>query len=303
MRVKTYEAAVGRWYGILAEFGMDDRQLSGKHCECPLCGGKDRFRFDDKDGRGTFFCNGCGAGDGIKLAGLLTGLDFKELAKQIDGMVGNIDAVTPRPKKDPAVRLRKIHSELHSIDGVTPVRRYLKSRGLTAPPQSIFYHPAMMNYVDGRPAGNHPAMVAIFRNSEGKPITYHVTYLSDGGDKAAVESARKILPPTEKMTGGAIRLFPAAERMGVAEGIETALAASELHDIPVWACATAGLLEAWIKPDVAREVVIFGDNDKSYTGQSAAYRLANRLALEGVSVSVEIPTVRGDWNDVLMGAA
>ncbi|NYY79755.1 hypothetical protein DMH17_06695 [Raoultella planticola] len=32
-----------------------------------MCGGADRFRFDDKEGRGTWFCNQCGAGDGLKL--------------------------------------------------------------------------------------------------------------------------------------------------------------------------------------------------------------------------------------------
>jgi putative DNA primase/helicase len=27
---------------------MDERALSGKHGPCPLCGGRDRFRFDDR---------------------------------------------------------------------------------------------------------------------------------------------------------------------------------------------------------------------------------------------------------------
>jgi hypothetical protein len=36
-----------------------------RHQACPVCGGSDRFRFDDKEGRGTWFCNQCGAGDGL----------------------------------------------------------------------------------------------------------------------------------------------------------------------------------------------------------------------------------------------
>ncbi|WP_296818027.1 primase-helicase zinc-binding domain-containing protein [Thiobacillus sp.] len=48
------ELAHGRWPGILSRFGLTDKQLSGRHTACPVCGGKDRFRFDDKEGRGTF---------------------------------------------------------------------------------------------------------------------------------------------------------------------------------------------------------------------------------------------------------
>ncbi len=36
-----------------------------RHGPCPCCGGKDCFRMDDLEGRGTWFCNQCGAGDGL----------------------------------------------------------------------------------------------------------------------------------------------------------------------------------------------------------------------------------------------
>ena len=38
-----------------------------RHGPCPCCGGKDRFRMNDLEGRGTWFCNQCGAGDGLDL--------------------------------------------------------------------------------------------------------------------------------------------------------------------------------------------------------------------------------------------
>ena len=63
--MRTVERATGRWPGILKHFGLDDRTLSGDHCPCPVCGGKDRFRFDDKEGRGTYYCSHCGAGHGM----------------------------------------------------------------------------------------------------------------------------------------------------------------------------------------------------------------------------------------------
>jgi len=68
--------AVGRWPGIFAQLGVDVG--TGKHKACPICGGKDRFRFDDKDGEGTYFCNQCGAGDGWNLLQKVIGMNFRQ---------------------------------------------------------------------------------------------------------------------------------------------------------------------------------------------------------------------------------
>ena len=56
MRLK--ESAQGRWYGILTQLGIDSAFLKNTHGPCPACGGQDRFRYDDKDGHGTYYCNG-----------------------------------------------------------------------------------------------------------------------------------------------------------------------------------------------------------------------------------------------------
>ena len=50
-------AAVGRWPFVLAALNIRVPSSPGKHGPCPACGGKDRFRFDDLQGRGTWFCN------------------------------------------------------------------------------------------------------------------------------------------------------------------------------------------------------------------------------------------------------
>ena len=59
--------ANGRWYEILTSLGVSAHYLQDKHGPCPLCGGKDRFRWDDLEGRGTYICNQCGAGTGVTL--------------------------------------------------------------------------------------------------------------------------------------------------------------------------------------------------------------------------------------------
>lgn len=53
----------------------------GRHGPCPVCGGKDRFRFDDKAGRGTWFCNQCGHGDGLDLVALVKQCSLSEAAQ------------------------------------------------------------------------------------------------------------------------------------------------------------------------------------------------------------------------------
>ncbi|MDU7866195.1 MAG: AAA family ATPase, partial [Pantoea sp.] len=63
---ETISASRHRWEEILLQLGIDLPGLN-KHGPCPCCGGTDRFRFDDKDGRGTWFCNQCGNGDGLDL--------------------------------------------------------------------------------------------------------------------------------------------------------------------------------------------------------------------------------------------
>lgn len=48
------QVCLGRWRAILPRLGLDQSFLTGRHCPCPICGGKDRFRFDDQEGRGTW---------------------------------------------------------------------------------------------------------------------------------------------------------------------------------------------------------------------------------------------------------
>ena len=49
-----------------------------------------------------------------------------------------------------------------------------------------------------------------------------------------------------------------------------------------------------------KEVVIFSDNDANFRGQSAAYKLANRLVeREGILATVEIPKEIGDYADLV----
>lgn len=298
--MKTVEAARGRWIGILRHFGLDDRYLQNRHGPCPICEGRDRYRFDDKDGAGTFYCSKCGAGDGMKLAMLWTGREFADVAREIDEIVGNIDQVDfQADKPDPRIRLQEVANMRVPIDSINPVRAYLKSRGLKPVP-GIEYCEAV-KYWDMGSCTEYPAMVCLMRGPDNAPLTWHVTHLTNGGQKAPVGSVRKILPPVRPLAGSAIRLGGMAREIGIAEGVETALAVMSRYGIPCWAAANATLMEKFTPPGGVEAITIFGDNDSSYTGQKAAYTLAHRLRDKVTIRAVRIPeAVDTDFADELL---
>jgi len=81
------DAAIDHWPEVLATLGIEVPR-GGKHGPCPVCGGNDRFRLDDKGGRGTWICNQCGADDGIALVSRVVGKPVKEAAALVAGALG-----------------------------------------------------------------------------------------------------------------------------------------------------------------------------------------------------------------------
>lgn len=91
---------------------------------------------------------------------------------------------------------------------------------------------------DGRVARLLPAL-----REAGVPgiVGIHRTFLDQGTDGGPpVRLAKKMLG---SVRGGAVRLVPAAEHMGIAEGIETALSVMAAVGLPVWACLSSSGLE------------------------------------------------------------
>ncbi|MBW3312860.1 DNA primase, partial [Klebsiella pneumoniae] len=89
----TVKQACGHWPRILPALGM--KVIKNRHQACPVCGGADRFRFDDKEGRGTWFCNQCGAGDGLKLVEKVFGISASEASGKVNAVTGNLPPVAP----------------------------------------------------------------------------------------------------------------------------------------------------------------------------------------------------------------
>ena len=301
MRVSTKDAARGKWKGILATLGINPSHLSGKHGPCPMCGGKDRFRFDNKGGEGTYYCSQCGSGNGFDLLRGVNNWDFRTAASEVDRIVGNIAAETPAKQLDEDQRrdmLNRLWKSGASIRGDNPASRYIGSRGLYLPQNA-----ECLRYVERCPVpggGFAHALIAMVSTVDGKPANIHRTFVrADGAGKADMDEPRALMPGRIP-DGAAIRLSSVyGERLGIAEGIETALAAADRFKVPTWAAINSTILAKWVPPESVREVVIFGDNDPKYGGAAAAYALAHRLAVKGITVDVRIPDAIGtDWADV-----
>lgn len=301
-RLDVRTVAQGRWMSILAALGMDERALSGKHTACPMCGGKDRFRFDDREGRGTYICSGCGAGDGVQLAMSVTGLAFRNVAREIERIAGSV-MVGPvkfeRTDDDKLAALRRVFVESKLIEKDDEADRYLARRGLSIHdlPDSIRTHPALQYHEAGKMVAVFPAMLGVITGPTGKAVGIHRTYLQDG-QKAPVPAPKKLMAGLP-IAGAAIRLTPVSRTLGIAEGIETALACFEQFEVPTWSCISASGIESFEPPECVEHIVIFADNDANYAGQSAAFRVAHRLRIKGYEVEVHVPPEPGDWLDVL----
>lgn len=304
---KTSFAARGKWRGLLMELGLSDKTLSGRHVACPLCGGKDRFRFDDKGGNGSYICGQCGAGDGLKLAMGITGEDFLQVAQRVDAMVGNIrpDATLPKREMSEDERratLMRVWQETVPLTPDTLAHRYLESRGVAEAiyPRALRYG-ASLRDGDGAVRPALVAMVGVYGSP--KFCSMHRTFLRpDGRSKAEMDQPRKLMPGNLPECACVVLSQFNGGPLGIAEGIETAMSASILFEMPVWSAINTSLMAKWRPPETCTELVVFGDNDPAFGGAAAAYALAHRVAIERhIPVAVRIPDALGwDWNDVLL---
>ena len=300
--------AQGRWMEILLEVGIDRAFLKNAHGPCPVCGGKDRFRWDNRDSRGGFICNGCGSGDGFKLAELF-GVSFRHVCDIIRRLGISTDQSTGKvqDRDDPKLKERMVSvwSAARPVVRGSATDKYLTRRMGTFLDFSRIrcvkecfdiWHP-----FDNR---RYPAAMVCKIVSENRAVNLHMTFLDDDGIRIATDKP-KLVMAGKLPAGCAIPLTDHTDHLGIAEGVETALACQVLTGIPTWAAVNATLLSQWEPPQGVKKVTVFADNDRSYTGQAKAYCLANRLVVKNkLSVSVQLPGTDGaDWADIVAAGA
>ncbi|MEI2623666.1 MAG: toprim domain-containing protein [Giesbergeria sp.] len=190
-----------------------------------------------------------------------------------------------------------------SVPADDAVRSYLAARGLArwAIPSCIRQHEGLAYWHTDDAGGLHllghfPAMLAPIV-SGGKLLAIHRTYLGDGC-KADVPTPKKLTAAAGPLAGACIALAaPRGGVLGIAEGIETAAAASLGSGMPVVAAYCANALAGFTFPRGTERLVIFADYDLA--GQQAAATLAHRATRAGLTPKTLTPSKPGsDWADV-----
>lgn len=177
----------------------------------------------------------------------------------------------------------------------SPAKAYLESRGILAASPALRFHPRTPLGPKGR-ARFLPAMIAAVSLDEG-PIAIHRTFLStEASGKAAFEKPKRALGALGE---AAVRLFaPVSGKLGLAEGVESAMSAYALTGIPVWATLGNERFGLVSVPESVTELHLFVDHDAG--GELAASRALAAYARDGRTIHVRKPSSRDtDWNDEL----
>ncbi|CAK0742235.1 DNA primase [Azospirillaceae bacterium] len=254
--------------------------------------------FSVNDAKGFFYCFGCHVqGDVFKWFQLTEKLSFLQAVERVRQEAGQFVARS-QPAGDSRgaekqALARQIWASCLPISG-TPAETYLRAvRRVTIPlPATLRFHPELA--FSRRHALGLPAMVAAVTDSARRVVAIQRTFLQpDGMGKAKIEIPKKSLGPIGL---GAVRLAPAGETLGLAEGIETALSAQELYRLPVWAMLGSNLSRADL-PEPVRTVVLFADRGQA--GEQAAARARETFLKQRCKVSVCFPEIGKDFNDEL----
>ena len=185
----------------------------------------------------------------------------------------------------------------HSASAISdsPVERYLAQRGLQRASDQF-------RFLERTPLGPRgavqflPAMLAAVTTDIGI-IAVHRTFLDAvSGKLAGFERPKRALG---SLGCGAVRLAPPVQgRLGLAEGIESALSAMQLFGIPCWATLGNERFGLVAIPESVRELYLFIDNDAG--GALAEERALKTYTAPNRLIHSRAPAAPGfDWNDEL----
>ncbi|HEM8698978.1 TPA: toprim domain-containing protein [Enterobacter hormaechei] len=290
---ETVKQACGHWPRILPALGV--KVMKNRHQACPVCGGSDRFRFDDKEGRGTWFCNQCGAGDGLKLVEKVFGVTASEAAGKVDAVTVNLPPVAPE-----VIAAAEAETEADRKAAAALAVRLMEN---TRPASGNAYLTRK-----GFPDRECPVLSATHKTGG---VTFRagdvVVPLYD--DTGALVNLQLINSDGLKRTlkGGQVKgachtlegKKEAGKRLWIAEGYATALTVHHLTGETVMVALSSvnllSLASLVRQKHPACQIVLAADRDLSGDGQNKAAAAAD--ACEGV---VALPPVFGDWNDAMM---
>ncbi|EAM2865418.1 DUF927 domain-containing protein [Salmonella enterica] len=267
--------ANGYWPSILERLAIPTNRGEGP---CPACGGKTRYRFDNKDNRGTYFCSHCGAGTGLDLVMKVNQCGAREAAELVaEAMALPMPEPKPareKPQTDIAGKVAALAAKASPGQSA-----YLTSKGLQCP----------------FPMLSDGSLLLVLKNGAG--ATTGAQVIKPDGSKRLVAGTVK------KASFGVVNSVELTETVIIAEGLATALSVQQFRpDATIIAAIDAGNLLPVAQvmrqryPDA--QIIIAADNDikpgEPNTGKSAAEKTA-----KAVSGWVALPQSeeKADWND------
>src|ERR1700722_3864303 len=167
LRAADIHARIGSsWPAVLAQLGIAEEFLRRRKAgPCPVCGGRDRYVFDNRKGRGDFLCRGCGAGSGFDLLMRVHGWRFSETRRrvlEVSGIAAENPptiaqgalpaAITSEPIATPTAKIRALVRSACAVADCSDAVAYLGSRGLWPLPSGcgLKAHPALDYWHEGQ---------------------------------------------------------------------------------------------------------------------------------------------------------
>lgn len=322
------------WSTILTHMGINDTFLqdSKKHrnIPCPVCGGTDRYTFDNKSIDKTFFCRSCGGGDGIKLLSLVDNSSFFDALKKVADYLNNKPSSLVTRKETTKERgygdALKVISTIKKYSSRTPTQKaltYYQSRGLLfmrGKRINAIQYGAMKAYANNL-NGLFPVIIGFFSTWRGSSKGVAKIYIEPNAIRSQLPndyefSHKQFFSACDNLSGHAVWFSHIKMRvLHVGEGIETMLAVAKMQKtLSVAACCTAPLLGSFELP-VNKEghvwiekLVIWADKDRpDKKGRRAGIEAAKKLAARyqhQCQVEIRLPPIEieegeksADWLD------
>ena len=182
----------------------------------------------------------------------------------------------------------------------TVVEGYLRSRGLSLRGATDIRFHGRLRFN----GGTVPGMVALMRDiRSNEPCGIQRTFLDAEGRRLRNPQGEKLRPKAlGRAKSACVKLAEDAEvtsGLGIAEGVETALAVMATGWRPVWACLSAGTVAAFPVLDGIERLTVFADRDENRAGERAAKECCARWYRAGFRADAIQPDFSGDWNDAL----
>ncbi|EBZ5128144.1 DUF927 domain-containing protein [Escherichia coli] len=303
---QVISASENNWPHVLGCLNINVPDSPRRHAPCPACGGKDRFRFDD-NGRGSFICNQCGAGDGLDLIKRVNNCDTTEAALLAADVLG-IDYRTTETPEATSQKREQLETERQRREQER-LKRAEKDEQQRRDTFSRQFDDMRRKAVNGK----SDYLVAKGVGDFTFPVLPDGSLLLALVDKSgAVTAAQTITSHGEKrlLTGSAkrgayhaINAPETTQSILIAEGLATALSAHLMRPeaLTVAAIDAGNLLYvAQVLRDKfpSAQIIIAADNDHS-EGRQNTGRIAAEKAALSVSGWVALPPTdhKADWND------